>query len=907
MRIKYIYNNSIAKINFSALTGPCKIFLFLAWLVFASCKTTRIYKSSVTTDENYHSNYDDTTLTVDNSSILMPNNRFIDPAGTVIRFGNSALENHSLDCVLLPGEKVLAVEDRYGVAFIDVAENKLLFHLDYSGNYKGLMSTYSGIKVYEDDHGTHVLWGAANPYNNLSLILSASWDGNKALIEDSISFATVTPAPMALPNDIAINKEAGENYLYVVLNGNNQLSKLRLRDKKIIWTAATGMAPFGIALTASKAYVTNWAGSVPTDTSKETAGIPYGEVYVDAKTGATSSGTVSIFNLKTGKLEKEMEVGLHPNAIIAAGDHKFIYAANGNSDNISVINASKDKISESISVKLTDGANTFIGDSPNALAVNEAGDKLYVSNGMDNAVAVVALGKKSSSSGKEVSRVTGFIPTEAYPAGLVLTKNMLFVANLEGEGARTATDGSYNSHRQQATVSIIALPGDTILNAYTKRVEAANLIFRTRFTGLLPRKGVASKPVPERIGEPSVFKHVVYIIKENRTYDQVLGDMKEGDGQSSLCIYGNNVTPNQHKLAKDYLLLDNYYASGKSSAEGHSWTDAAIVTDYVEKNVRAWFRSYPHVLYDALVYNKKGFIWNNALDHGKTVRIYGEACVPEFDESLDWTKIYQTYLNGGKTEFTNTTTISRVRPVMSKDYPCYDGHKFTDQLRADEFLNELNEIEKKPGDQLPDLMILALPADHTSGMAQGFPTPRAMVADNDLALGKIIEGLTRSRFWDSTVVFITEDDSQDGWDHVSAYRTTGFVISPYSHLKKTIHTNYNQTCIVRTIEQILGLPPMNVMDATALPMFDCFNEMANKETYSFLKNNIPLDEMNKKASALSGKARKFSLQSSLPEFDHIDGGNDDLLNRILWFASKGDTPYPKRMTIPKKERTDVDD
>lgn len=199
-------------------------------------------------------------------------------------------------------------------------------------------------------------------------------------------------------------------------------------------------------------------------------------------------------------------------------------------------------------------------------------------------------------------------------------------------------------------------------------------------------------------------------------------------------------------------------------------------------------------------------------------------------------------------------------------------------------------------------MILALPNDHTAGMAEGFPTPRAMVADNDLALGRIIEALTKSRFWDSTVVFVTEDDSQAGWDHVSAYRTTGFVISPYSHLQKTVHTNYNQTCIVRTIEQILGLPPMNVIDATALPMFDCFNESINKEPYSFVKNTIPLNEMNKSSASLSGKAKKYSLLSSLPEFEHIDGGNDDLLNHILWFASKGSTPYPKQMTLPKKER-----
>jgi hypothetical protein len=228
-------------------------------------------------------------------------------------------------------------------------------------------------------------------------------------------------------------------------------------------------------------------------------------------------------------------------------------------------------------------------------------------------------------------------------------------------------------------------------------------------------------------------------------------------------------------------------------------------------------------------------------------------------------------------------------------------------MRADAFIKELHGFENQPGDQLPQLTVMALPSDHTAGMAPGFPTPRAMVADNDLALGRIIEALTKSRFWDSTVVFVTEDDSQDGWDHVSAYRTTGFVISPYSHLQKTIHTNYNQTCIVRTIEQILGIPPMNVMDATALPMFDCFSDTLKNETFAHVKNSIPLNEMNKSTASLKGKARKFAKLSTLPEFAHIDGGIDDLLNRILWFASKGNTPYPKQKTLPVSQRKDDDD
>jgi YVTN family beta-propeller protein len=664
---------------------------------FFSCSSSHIYKTSVTTDSSYHSSYDDTTLTVDNTAILMPYNRFIDPAGTVIHFGDPALENHSLDCALLAEQNVLVVEDRFGLAFINVQNNKLLFHLDYEGAYQGLISTYSGIKTLREDDLIHVFWGATRlGQQKASLILDAIWDGKKATINNSISFDAVAPAPMALPNDIAINEEGGENYLYVVLNGNNQLTKIRLRDKKVIWTTATGMAPFGITLTSSKAYVTNWAGTVPNDTATQTAGIPYANVYIDPRTGATSSGTVSIIDLNSGAKIAEVETGLHPNAIIASKDRRFVYVANGNSDDVSVISTATDKVIEIVPVNLREKNNSFAGDSPNALAIDDDDTTLYVCNGMDNAVAVVKLAS-SSASGKGKSFIEGFIPTGAYPAGIVLAGKKLYVANLEGEGAKVANNKKFSIHQQLATISIISLPNAKELATYTSRVEAANLLFRTKLSQRLPREGIAPKPVPERIGEPSVFKHVLYIIKENKTYDQVLGDIARGNGMQSLCVYGSKVTPNEHKLVKDFLLLDNFYASGKSSAEGHSWSDAAIVTDYVEKNVRAWFRSYPHVLADALVYNKNGFIWNNALDHGKTVRIYGEACEPKWQGKLTWTDIYKLYMDKKPFQFTNTTTISRIRPILCPTFPGFDGVAITDQIRADAFIKELNDFEKMPG------------------------------------------------------------------------------------------------------------------------------------------------------------------------------------------------------------------
>jgi YVTN family beta-propeller protein len=872
------------------------IFPAVLILLLYSCSTTH----STTASKNYHSSYDDSSLSVANEPVLLPYNRFLNPAGKIVRFGDFELENHSLDCITIPNENVIAVEDRYGLTFINFLTAKVLYHLTYENNKtdKDLMSTYSGLKSVELNNRKFIFWGAANLDLKKSYLVEAEWNGIKASIIDTFSFAPVSPAPLALPNDISLRQENGEYYMYVVLNGNNQLVKMRLSDKKTMWTTETGMAPFGICLVDDKAYVTNWGGPKPIDTSMETAGIPYGAVYIDHATGASLLGSVSVIDTKNGKELKDIRTGLHPNATTADKSKKFIYVANGNSDDITIISANNDDVIDSVSVKLNPEMKILIGDSPNAIALGDSDSTLYVANGMDNALAVIHLGDNVSASGKGKTYVKGFIPTEAYPSGIVIFKDsLLLVSNLEGEGARTPENNAFNSHLQQATVSIIPIPKDDVLKTYTSNVQKSNLSFRTNISQLLPRNGTKPVPVPERIGEPSVFKHVVYIIKENRTYDQVLGDMTEGNGVASLCNFGDSITPNQHKLARDFLLLDNYYVSGKSSAEGHQWTDAAITTDYVEKNVRAWFRSYPHVQNDALVYDKNGFIWNDAMDHGKSVRIYGEACTPKWNTTLSWENIYQLYLDKKPLSFTNETTISRIRPVLSQTYPGYDGHNVADQIRADAFIKELKQYDSMPGDQWPALMILALPSDHTAGTSPGYPTPAAMVADNDLALGKIVQSISESRFWDSTVIFVTEDDSQNGWDHVSAYRTTGFVISPYSYLHKTVHTNYNQTCIVRTIEQILGIPPMNIIDATALPMFDCFGNAKLNRRWNFVENKIPLTNMNKNVGELTGKAKQLAVLSSQPQFDHIDGGDDNLLNRIIWFSTMNGKPYPKKMTL----------
>ena len=850
-------------------------------------------------------NLGNSTLEGNGNFTIMPYNRLIQSAGKVITYGDSSLENHTLDLSILPDKKNLVIEDRYGIAVVNINTKKIVSRWSFIHDraWQNLVSSYSGITSFTENNKTYIAWGAAGG-NDLSAIMIAEWDGQKINNVTGIKIERVLPAGKAIPNQIIANREDGVLYLYAVLNGNNQLIKIKFDDQKVVWAMPTGVAPYGICIINKKAYVTNWAGPLVTDTSRENAGTPWGSAYTNPVTGATSNGSLSIIDITNGTTINELKLGLHSNAITKSADNNFLYIANGNSDDVSVVNVNNEKVIDTINTGLFSQQYRYFGSSPNALLMDSNTGTLYVANGMDNAIAVIKLGSNDDANAKGSTELKGYIPTEAYPSGIVMMNQQLYITNLEAKGARVLSENSefkkpdgksinaYTIHKELASLSIIPIPSQQTLNLYTDKVKKMNLFYRIALENGSPRKNIAPKPLPERIGEPSLFKHVVYIIKENKTYDQVFGDMPKGRGDKDLCIFGADVTPNQHKLANDFSLLDNYYASGKSSAEGHQWTDAAMVSDYIEKNIRVWFRSYPHRQADALVYTKNGFIWNDAMDHGKKVRIYGEACLTHYDTKMKWLDIYNKYANHDSLDIFNTTTIARIRPIISPDYPDCDNFNFTDQLRADVFIKEWEKMEQEPGDSLPDLIVISLPDDHTAGTSQNFPIPKAMVADNDLALGRIIETITHSRFWSTTAIFVTEDDSQSGWDHISSYRTTGLVISPYSLLNKTVHTNYNQTSMVRTIEQILGIPPMTVMDATALPMFDCFSNTTHSYQYNFVPNIVPLNEMNTPVALLKGKAKYFASLSANKAFKVMDSGEDDLMNKILWFSAKGNKKYP---------------
>jgi hypothetical protein len=477
------------------------------------------------------------------------------------------------------------------------------------------------------------------------------------------------------------------------------------------------------------------------------------------------------------------------------------------------------------------------------------------------------------------------------------------VANVKGIGSGKAGEPGalleLNSHQYRGSISLIPVPGKSALRGYTRSVLGNYGHDAMQAALLSPRPNVAARPVPERVGEPSVFKHLIYIIKENRTYDQVLGDLKEGNGDARLCIFGEKVTPNQHQLARGFVLLDNTRCSGVLSADGHQWTDSAFANEYIEKSFAGFPRSYPYFGEDAMAYSSAGFIWDNVLAHGKTLRNYGEFTRdtvewkdPKRRGSPNYLDVYRDFMSRtGLIQARSQATVASLQP-----HTCTNAVGFKmnvpDVFRARVFLDEFKEFERT--DTLPELIIMLLPGDHTSGTKPGTPTPAAMVADNDLALGQVVEAVSRSKYWKDTCIFAIEDDPQNGFDHVSSYRTTAYVASAYARRGAVVHTEYNQTSLLRTMELMLGLPPMNQFDATATPMSDCFTNTPDFTPFTAVPNQVPLDQVNPDLKSIHDPVqKKFALASLKLPLEEVDECPEDIFNRILWYAQTGrEEGYP---------------
>lgn len=709
-----------------------------------------------------------------------------------------------------------------------------------------------------------------------------------------------------IPAGLALSPDGQR--LYVALNLSNRLAELNASDGKLLRIWDVGVAPYDVVLQGHKAYVSNWGGRQPDATSVTG---PAGQgtlVRVDPVRHIANEGSVSVIDLRPSPVSSasrpasaEILTGLHASALALAPNGRWLVVANAGSDTLSVIDTRSDQVVETIWARVNP-ADLF-GASPTALAFDKSGQTLFVCNGTQNAVAVVRFKPGES-------LLQGLIPVGWFPGAIAhdAARRALYVANVKGfdpEKTKDKVSGGmgFNSHQYHGSLSLLRVPSERELGRLTQ-TALRNMRYPLLAEAKLPaRPGQPPRPVPERVGEPSVFRHVVYIIKENRTYDQVFGDLPEGRGDPSLCIFGEAISPNHHALAREFVLLDNTYCSGILSADGHQWTDTAFATDYMERSFAGFPRSYPDGMddkgVDALAYSPGGFIWDNAIAHGKTLRDYGEFAITDKSwkdktkrDKLRFLDHYREFVNGTDTiNLSSRPAIESLRPYLVTNTVGWDMD-VPDVFRAAQFIKELKQFERTGG--FPNLTLICLPNDHTSGTKPGSPTPAAHVADNDLALAQIVEAISHSRFWPETCIFVIEDDPQNGWDHVSGYRTVAFVISPYTKRGQVVSTQYNQTSLLRTMELILGLPPMNQMDATATPMFDCFVTTPDFTPYRARPNNVPLDQMNPEPKKISDPLLRRNAQASarLP-LAEIDRCPEDLLNRILWHAMKGSqAPYP---------------
>jgi DNA-binding beta-propeller fold protein YncE len=688
--------------------------------------------------------------------------------------------------------------------------------------------------------------------------------------------------------------------LYVCGNLSNRLLEIEVDAGKMRKTYDVGVAPFGVVAVGHKLYVSNWGGRRP-GPQDVTGPAGRGTVMrVDPERFIASEGSVTVLDLATGQ-QNELVTGLHASALAVSPDGRYVVCANAMSDNLSVIATATDTLVETIWAKPSPG--DLLGASPNALAFAPDGRTLYVANGTQNAVAVIHF----EPADKE-SKLLGLIPVGWYPDAVCFDarRQQLCVANLKGITDAPRTNG-FNSKQFQGTVSLVLLPTPDELPRLSQVVWDNLRQPRIAATLLPPRPGQPPRAIPERIGEPSLIKHVVYIIKENRTYDQVLGDVAAGNGNAQLCTFGERITPNQHKLVREFTLLDNTCCAGILSADGHQWTTSAFGTDYIEKSFCGWPRSYPFDDNDALAYTPSGFIWDNTRRHGISFRNYGEA----MDSTTRWRDAnrkgkpgfhdcYEAWRTKSDTVvFGCTPNVASLGPVSPSNTVGW-ALAVPDQFRADYFLRELQEFEARG--EFPQFVILYLPNDHTSGTKRDVPTPAAMVADNDLAMGRVIEGLSRSRFWMDTAVFAIEDDPQAGYDHITGYRTTVYVAGPHVKRHAVISTQYNTTSLLRTMEQILGLPPMNQFDASAVPMSDCFTDTPDLAPFVAVANQVPLDQMNGDTKAALGPQRyRDMLACAKMDFSRPDKAPEDALNRILWRAMRGDAPYPEWATTAVRD------
>lgn len=784
------------------------------------------------------------------SSVRLPNGWSLSPAGTSLPLGDLPL-----NMVVSPNKRFIAVTNNgqsvQSIQLIDAVGEKIVSQVVVPKSWYGL--------AFSDDQNLYASGG------NDNWILHYKIKAAQLSLADTIKLGKKWPERIS-PAGLAIDKT--KNKLYVVTKENNALYVIDLKTKNILKQVDLGAEAYTCVLSSDNKtlYISLWGGD-----------------------------KILCFNTQKQTIENAFAVGDNPNEVILSKDGKRLFVANANDNSVSIIDLQKQKLIETLNTALY--PDPPAGSTPNGLALSADGKLLYIANADNNCLTVFDVAKTGSSVAK------GFIPVGWYPTSIKTIGKKIFVANGKGftslanpHGPNPARAGQKVIYQQgdstittsveyiaglfKGTLSIIPQPTEAKLAAYSKQVYENTPYSKA---GELEASGEKGNPVPMKVGAPSAIKYVFYIVKENRTYDQVLGDLPQGNGDTSIVLFGEKITPNQHALSKQFVLLDNLYADGEVSADGHNWTLSANATDYLEKN---WPTSYGGRGGEyagegkkAIANPKKGFIWDYCKRAGVSYRTYGEFA----DDYKANIKVLENHFCPYFTSWDQTVRDTTRFYQWKREFDSLLAHNAVPRLNTVRFIN-----------------------DHTEGLKPGRPTPFAHVADNDYAVGLFVEHLSKSSIWKESVVFIIEDDAQNGSDHVDAHRTTGYIAGGLVKRGFVDHTMYSTSSMLRTIELILGLPPTSQYDAAATPMWRCFSEEFNPAGFTAIVPAVDLTERNTKQTPTA----KLSMKLDFSKEDRIP---DLLFSEVIWKAVRGEDaimPAPKRsafLNVHKESEDEEED
>jgi len=762
--------------------------------------------------------------------INLPNGWSVSPVGKSLPLGDLPLQ-----IAVSPSQKYLAVtnngQSEQSIQLVSTKPFRLLSEISIAKAWFGL--------VFSDDE--KFLYASGG---NDNWILKYVIKKNKLVVADTLILGKKWPEKIS-PAGLAVDDQ--KNILYVVTKENNSLYLIDTKSKSVIGTYPLGGEGYQCRLSPDKKelYISSWGGD-----------------------------KVLVFDTVKKSFISEIKVGDNPNDLCLTKDGKFLFVANANDNSVSVIDIKERKVIETLNTALY--PQSPIGSTPNSVALSGDDKTLFIANADNNCLTVFDVTNPGSSKGK------GFIPTGWYPTSVRVANNLIYVANGKGFSSLANPQGPNPTRKGRSviyqkgdtskvvkeqyigglfkgTLSSIKIPDEKTLARYSKLVYENTPYQKEKELAAHGEKG---NPIPQKIGGTSPIKYVFYVIKENRTYDQVLGDVPQGNGDTSLTLFGEFYTPNQHALANEFILLDNFYADAEVSADGHNWSTGAYATDYLEKT---WPTSYGSRGggYDAegnrAIANNKEFIWDVCRKHNVSYRSYAE------------------FTNYGKASI----------PVLENNFcSTYTGWdmKVRDTTRFYQWKNDFDSLLAIG--KVPQFNTLRFINDHTEGLRKGRPTPYAHVADNDLAVGLFVDYLSRSPIWKETAIFIIEDDAQDGPDHVDAHRTTAYVAGGFVKRNFVDHTMYSTSSMLRTMELILGLPPMSQYDAAAEPMWRCFSTVPNIAPFTSRPINVDLGAKNTAENIWQEKSETL-------DFTEADRIPDDEFNKIIWYAVKGlDAEYP---------------